>query len=236
MNDTSITDLSPLKGSPLEKLSMQQTGVTELSPLLTMPKLTELRLSVKKVNVEVLRSHPTLKFIGDEDAPLRPVAAFWADYDAERQRLAPALAQVRAALPALGLKDSPSILQTSPQGVRLNAMKSGIKDLSPLRGLSIAFLDLDANPFTDISPLRGLPLVWLSLGGSKVTDISPLLDCPTLESIMLPKGVTNVELLKKLPKLRYISDEKFDLPSFQPGETAAEFWQRYDAQKAAERK
>lgn len=49
-----------------------------------------------------------------------------------------------------------------------------VKDLSPLRGLNLNYVNLDDTQVTDLSPLRGMKLTSLSIVNTPVTDLSPL--------------------------------------------------------------
>ncbi len=84
-----VTDLSPLRGMRLKQLCFDGTAVKDVSPLLDLPILESAMVPQEATNLEVLRHHPTLKYLGwekDWDMPnLRPkltAAEFWARYDA----------------------------------------------------------------------------------------------------------------------------------------------------------
>ena len=50
-----------------------------------MQKLRISELKQIKVTLEPLRQHPSLQYIAvDTNGPYRPVAEFWADYDAQQ--------------------------------------------------------------------------------------------------------------------------------------------------------
>jgi len=55
---------------------------------------------------------------------------------------------------------------------------SMITDLSPLRGLSLTWLDMTSSPVADLSPLRGMPLTCLRVRNTRVRDLSPLAGMP----------------------------------------------------------
>ncbi len=107
-----------------------------------------------------------------------------------------------------------------------------VMDLTPLRGLPLVHLNATNSGVTDLTPLRGLPLTEIFLANTPVTSVAPLLDCPSLESITLPHSAHDIELLRKLPKLRllsYVTESASNLPS----KTAEQFWKELDAQKKA---
>jgi hypothetical protein len=89
-------------------------------------------------------------------------------------------------------------------------------------------------PFTDIEPLRGLPLTDLDLRSAPVASLAPLRDCLTLETIVLPRGARDLEVLRQLPMLRLLSYE-VDQTKL-PNRTAEQFWKEFDARQAAGRK
>ncbi len=57
---------------------------------------------------------------------------------------------------------------------RLNLIKAGIADISPLKGMPLAFLDCGCNQINDLAPLRGMKLESLHCWCNKISDISPL--------------------------------------------------------------
>jgi serine/threonine protein kinase/Leucine-rich repeat (LRR) protein len=79
-----VTDagLAQFKGTPLVVLWIQNTGITDLSPLHDMP-LREIRLTPKKITqgLDLLRSMKSLKTIGAEVDKAWPAAEFWERYD-----------------------------------------------------------------------------------------------------------------------------------------------------------
>ena len=74
----------------LKALNFDSTAVKDVSPLLDMPILEAAMVNREATNLEVLRQHPTLKYLGwespDWDDPNRrpklTTAEFWARYDA----------------------------------------------------------------------------------------------------------------------------------------------------------
>jgi uncharacterized protein YjbI with pentapeptide repeats len=101
-----------------------------------------------------------------------------------------------------------------------------ISDLSVLRSRKLELLRIGSTKVRDLTPLAGLPLRVLHSDNNEVTDVRPLTQCQELRWIVLPNSVTNVLLLKQLPKLERIS-EKFGHESM-PVETTKEYWERYD--------
>lgn len=96
--------------------------------------------------------------------------------------------------------------------------------------MPLDYLSIDATKVTSLEPIRGMPLKTLHFGGTEISDVSPLAEIPTLEEIYLPKTARNVERLRSLNHLRYLSARS---PAAQ---TAEEFWKEFDGQKAAGKK
>jgi Leucine-rich repeat (LRR) protein len=71
--------------------------------------------------------------------------------------------------PVRALKDL-SYLRCAGSGLG----KGSLKDLTPLREMSITSLDCSFNIIADLSPLESLPLQYLMVHHSYVTDLSPL--------------------------------------------------------------
>ena len=246
-----VTDLSPLQGTPIEWLEINDNPIKDLSPLLALPKLERLRLSKSGKLLAPLRAHPSLKSISLDDDPYRPVAEFWAEYDAEkpeRERQARLEEAQAKSLISKGFKQLPdgsievrcssNALTLLPQIDWANVKEvilqgTNVRDLAPLRGLPLRLLLVNRSPVTSLEPIRGMPLWKIHFGNTPITDVTPLLDCPTLEQVILPQGLKNIEPLKKLPKLRYIGYTEGPGPDYLPDHTAAEFWKEYDAQQAA---
>ena len=109
-NSNSIADLTPLRGKPLKVLNTGSNRIADLHPPAGLPltepmirnnpiadyaMLLELRqlqklliseLSQIKVSLEPLRQQPSLQYIAfDSNGRYRPMAEFWADYDAQQE-------------------------------------------------------------------------------------------------------------------------------------------------------
>jgi hypothetical protein len=63
-------------------------------------------------------------------------------------------------------------------------------------------------------------------------DIRPLADCRELERIVLPPKAKDIEFLRQLPKLKFISyrsETRIGVWDFRT--TAEQFWEEYDRKK-----
>ncbi len=79
-----VTDLSPLRGAPIVDLDMHHNPIKDITPLLDLPKLSRLAISGSGKFLLPLRHHPALQFINTDGQHFRPVAEFWAEYDAQQ--------------------------------------------------------------------------------------------------------------------------------------------------------
>jgi len=253
-----IKSLAPLGGLPLRTLDLSGTqGDLDLGSLAGCDRLEDIVFSKNAANIRALRTLPKLarlRLEGYQDS-LVPADQFWAGFKVEME----ALGDVRLMLKEKGINLGKTGFlnwrtggKTLELGIgatnvtdlaflrdlpisRLFIYTTNIQDLTPLSSLPLQFLNACNTPIADLGPLRGLPLTDLSLMNTKVTSVAPLLDCPTLETIVLPRTARDVEILRRLPKLRLISYDSDKLSSF-PTETAEQFWKEYDAQHSAARK
>ncbi len=88
---TSVDDLSPLRGAPLKELELRSCEkIADFSPILTLTQLEQLTCDVFPKQLLPLRESETLlsidadAFLGENHTGPRPVAEFWAAYDAHQ--------------------------------------------------------------------------------------------------------------------------------------------------------
>jgi hypothetical protein len=62
-------------------------------------------------------------------------------------------------------------------GLKLTSLlRSGcekVRDLTPLKGMPLASLNLARSAVVDLTPHKGMPLTLLEVGGSEVSDLTP---------------------------------------------------------------
>jgi hypothetical protein len=202
LRDVPVSDLSPLRGLPLESLDCYHTRVTDLAPLRGM-KLRWLVVS----NTGVSDLSPLAEM------PLEHLecAKSWVD------DLTP-LAGMK--LKGLQCSDSKVVDLGPLKNMPLSELRAAglrITDLEPLRGMSLTVLFLDRTDVSDLTPLKGMKLTYLTLERSKVVDLSPL------EGFALERLSGDFDrerdgkLLRSFPSLREIN--------WRP---AAEFWKGVD--------
>ncbi len=112
---------------------------------------------------------------------------------------------------------------------RLQVISDDLTDLSPLRGLSLTSLYLHSAKLTDLTPLRGLPLKDLHFDNcGAATDVAPIAEIATLENVTVPCQARNLEVLRKLPRLKRLGFNR-TADNLVPDSTKEEFWKDYDA-------
>jgi len=213
-----ITDLSALKGMKLRRLFLAQTTVSDLRPLAGMPlEFIDLYGNKDVTDLSPLRGAPLteVRLHGCLITDLSPLAG------APMERLLIEYTKITDLTP---LANVATLKRLSFR----TGTDSKVRDLTPLAKLQLTELDCPQN-FTGLAALSGQPLRLIRMTESTGADVSLLAEFPTLEEILLPKEAKNVELLRSLPRLKYIS------PRFaeggHPAQTAAEFWKEYDAKK-----
>ena len=79
---TNVSDLTPLKGTKLQRLHIGESKVTDLTPLQGLP-LTRLIFTPKKIKkgIESVRGIQTLREIGPSLKAKMPPMMFWKFYD-----------------------------------------------------------------------------------------------------------------------------------------------------------
>ncbi len=203
---TQVSDLRPLAGMPLESIDLYRTNVTDLSPLRGAP-LTEVLLTSSSVT------------------DLSPLVG------APLNRLNISDARITDLTPLANVSTLKSLLLGTQQA----PLQDTVFDLTPLAKLQLTELWCPRK-FTGLAVLRGQPLRVIRMMESTGADVSLLAEFPALEEIVLPKEAKNVERLRSLPRLKYISTRGDQSNGGRPAQTAAEFWKEYDAQQAAEKK
>ena len=243
LDNTKVSNIAVLKGRPLSNLDLGNLPITDVSTLKGMP-LTFLSLWGTAVSdISALRGMPLKRLFldGTKVRDLSPLKGM--------------------PLELLGLWTVSTISDVSPlRGMPLKNLNLGytqVRDLSPLQGMPLESLGLVAVPATDLHPLKGMALSgYLHAGGSGINDISvlkgmplkeltldgcknlhdltPLAECRQLERLTIPVHCADIEFLRSLPKLQRLGYDAADgLSKLLP---VAEFWKKYDAQKAAAKK
>ena len=99
----------------------------------------------------------------------------------------------------------------------LNLCRTKITDLSPLGKLPLSHLDLHRTRTTDLIPLKDVPLRSLDIRFTRITDLSPLRRMPLRELSFYPSRIVcGLALLRGIGSLATINRR--------PAEA---FWRRY---------
>jgi WD40 repeat protein/Leucine-rich repeat (LRR) protein len=177
-----LTDLTPIVGLPLTALNCQNVPA-DLSCVATLP-LEELYCSFQpSLHAKLLQSMKTLKRIND-----KPVQQFWADLPGEQQ-LEAVVKELRAKNPKFTSNDWGSGKVSGGKVTEIHLPQPVLGDLSPLsklRDLSALACGGDsANhcALSDLRPLAGLPITELTVRFTDVADLSPLKGMPLAKLI-----------------------------------------------------
>jgi hypothetical protein len=224
---------------PLRFLTINDTGITDLSPLQGVP-LEEIRLTPKNITrgLDILRDMKSLKTIGIQYNKDWPAAEFWARYDkgqfgvpftdADVQRIAalPAAEQVEEVRKEL-MRRNPGFdgkVQHKIEGgvvTEYRIVTDKVTDISPIRVFN-ALRVLDCRGtwtnkvnglLADLTALNAMnlaALARLNLGYTKVTDAGMVYfkDCKDLTALYLnhtkvsDKGLAHFKVCKNLASLR----------------------------------
>jgi serine/threonine protein kinase len=203
--DAGITDLSPLRGMPLDQLWIFGNPLSSLEPLRGMPLKD---LMFRATNVSDL-------------SPLRGMPLIDVDIGSRVKDLTPLKGMALQRLTAMGaeLSDLSPLAGMPLKSVEIAGCRA-VTSLEPLRGMPLELLGLRGIPaLRDLSPLRGLPLKDLNL-----LECSPKLDLTPLETLPLEKVVVSPELastgiasLRKIKTLKSIAlshDQKLPMEEF----------------------
>ncbi len=212
LDGKNVSDLKFLSGFPIEWLSLARTKVADLSPLRGMPLKY---LSVRETQVRDLSPLAALpiEFLILDKIPATDFSVL-KGMKLKRLNMGDALAS-----------DLEFVAEMPLEELVIWGCKN-LSDLSPVRKLPLTHLNLGDTNFTDLSPLRGKGLKALRLHGSKATNLRPLAECRDLESLLMPRGATDIEVLRSLPKLKELMAADKQPPRIQAAE---EFWKEYDA-------
>jgi len=232
LSETSVSDLSPLKGMPLNSLLLNGCqNVRDLSPLRGMP-LQQLSLG-------------STRAIGGAD-----VAPCMNIHDLSPLHGLP-LKELN--LGDMRLSDLWALRDVPLESLVLSG--TYVHDLEPLRGMPLKVLVCNNIPATDFSPISATPLRHLELVNSEVTDLSFLRALPVtvlglhgcdkargfkfiaeaknLEVLTLPSSLiqlpeeelAGVELLRNHQWLKRI---QFGDPGGGPVKSKTDFWRDFD--------
>ena len=165
LSDTTLSDLSPLRGMPLSGLYISRTLVTDLGPLKGMQLKGFAAAGCHLTEITALAGMPLrdLNLNANKITNLSPLAGM--------------------PLTRLELAENP-VEDLSPLHVMpltyLDINGSKTPDLEALRGMALTVLNLtNVHSISDVSPLSGMPLHFLQIyGNDRISDLEPLRESP----------------------------------------------------------
>jgi serine/threonine-protein kinase len=155
-----VRDLSCLKGMTLKRIAIRHCPLADLSPLKDMTSLQELQL--KGTEVKDLSPIKGMKLKRLELCSTRV-----ADI-----RLLSGMPLESLEISDTMVKDI-SVIKDMPLR-SLNLAKSRVFNFAPLSGLALTSLNVTGTQFRELSRLKAMPLKSLYMGDISVTDLSPL--------------------------------------------------------------
>lgn len=181
-SNTTLTDLTPLRGLELSQLVLHDSSVSDLSPLMGM-KLAHLDLTLAKKLTELapLRGMPLtmLNLPYTQVHDLTPLQ----NMDLHYLNCAGAPVADLAPLRGMPLKHlflvGTSVADLKPLAGAplelLDCAKTQISDLTPLKGTTqLRELFVQDTMVKDLTPLKQLPLKVLNCSNTQVADLTPL--------------------------------------------------------------
>ena len=196
-----LADLSPLQGMPLKVFNAPDTHISDLNPLRGAP-LEHLEIGATRIfDLEPLRGMK-LKFMRIEQTKIRA--------------LSPLKGMPLEYLSAYNTRVSDlSPLREMPLGTLLLG-KTEVTDLSPLQGMKLAELHIDGTEVTDLAPIAGMPLRQLGMRSSSVGSLAPLASLAQLRK--LEAGNTKITDLSPLSALQldYLSLQDTQVSDLEP--------------------
>ncbi len=233
ISDQKITDLSILKQTSIEKLSLCDNLITDLSPLTEMPCLGELYINGNPISdISLLRDIPTLTLLdagNTKVTDLSPLAGSKIRslflFDAPIADYSPLLEMSQ--LEALKVnrldKEGIAVCSQLTQIVSLDIHKTpAITDLTPVSGMTnLNFLGLIDDGITDISGVgRYSNLDFLCLIGNPISDLSDLISLPRIKGLNIAgMSLSDYSFITQIPTLEnvYCNEQQKQIIEKLPG-------------------
>jgi hypothetical protein len=211
IEDTQISDLTPLVGHPIHWLDISSTQVTNLGPLTAAP-LTMLKANFTGVSdLTPLKGRrlTELELTKTQVSDLSPVEGM------PIETLAIAETEITDLAPLSGMP-----LET------LTLDMTRVSDLAPIEGMRLRALGLGFTKVTNLQAIAGMPLKALGILGTEIADLTPLqgmnLGMLAFEPWKIEKGM---DVVRAMPNLKIIS---VGLGHEYTYLNVADFWKRYD--------
>ena len=256
LRGVAFTDLSPLRGLPLQSLDVAGAAVTDLRPMVGS-LLRSLNVSATKVvdlaplaEMQHLRNLSIANSSVTDLTPLRGMALEWLDLTGTAvaditplqgmmlRVLRCGSTRVADLTPLAGMPLSEleccsipaqdfTPLKECPDLSYLIIFNTALSSLEIFRERNLRNIDFSGTMVTDLAPLAGMPLYTVQFYKTKISDIRPLLQCPALNKIGLPRSVSNTSALRMLTNVCRLSHRRG--PDGDPAQTAADYWKENPA-------
>ena len=188
--NSKIADISPLKGMPLKSLTLNSNQIASIEPVLGMP-LNHLELTdnsrLASLSPLIQSEITNIRFGGTSVSSLEPL----------RGKKISFLEATNCPVTDLSpLAEMPLVV--------LNISGCKVTSIDALKKCPLSSLSLADNKIKDYSPLAGKPFKYLGLGFSAGTDLSVLKTCSIEEVGGLPEPVPQ-GILDAFPNARTIN-------------------------------
>lgn len=215
-SDNQLTSLRGLEKMPLEVLNCSNNQISSLEPIRYLTIKTLLcrnnRISsLEPVNMERLTSL---------DISFNQFESLQTATGKELQNLVIRGNRISSFAPLKGLP-----LRT------LDAGETQITDLTPLKNMPLDVLFLDHTGISDLTPLENSKIRVLGLFRcNALKDLTPVFTMTDLQSLSIPSGQSDIEPLRFLPNLRFITDQEV-VPKSDKAGIAETFWETFDKKR-----
>jgi serine/threonine protein kinase len=108
-----------------------------------------------------------------------------------------------------------AVVDIAEDGLSVDIPSSGIRDLTPLKGLPIRALDCRYNQIASLEPLRGMGLTSLTCSDNQLTSLDPLRGMPLHYLLCGNNQIASLEPLRGMP-LRYLLCGNNRIASLEP--------------------
>jgi tetratricopeptide (TPR) repeat protein/tRNA A-37 threonylcarbamoyl transferase component Bud32 len=194
-----LADISPLRGLPIEEISLHGNPIEDLSPLENAPLTVLVINNTSVTDLTPIRSAMLTKLDihNGNISDLTPIKGM------PISNLHMANTQVKDLSPLTGMPLN-----------ELHCQYCGITDIGPLQGLPLHSLEVHGNPITDLSPLANSHIENLNIYKTAITDWSPIKTMPRLQMISFDfDKARDSDILRAVKTLEQINER-----------SAVDFW------------
>ncbi len=211
LDDTQVADLRPLKGAPLQRLFLRRTPVADLSPLAGAP-LRALYLNGTKVeNLGPLKQSPIelLDLQGSRVTDLGPLKGLPLKnlilQGTSVTNLGPLAGAPLTTIVLQGCHELTSVAALADAPLRnLYMADSGVKSLAPIGGAELEVLHVSTIPAVDFQSLASGKLRELSMNHTRASNLEFVRGNPISTLWLVGSGIVDFGPLAELP-LRFLT-------------------------------